>query len=171
MMAGEAQRAALSGNDFFIEFFRRFLPAVSADPVDHQFHFNHGVIGGQAGHRYTAFGKAKHLAARNTMEMRVLGRRFFTAGAKAPDPVIGRDPVGQSDLYQPFQITVEADAVNRPSSRRLQTLPQLGVTQWLLSFQQCLEDRYPQTGDALSDSAETLRCLGIGIFRREGAGG
>ena len=77
------------------------------------------------------------------MEMRVLGGCFFTAGAKAPDPVVCCDSVGESVLYQPLQITVETDAVNRPRFRCFQTLLHLGMTEWLLGFQQCFEDCYP----------------------------
>ncbi len=124
-------------------FFWRFLTALGTDPVDHQFHFNHGIVGWQSRRRYTTFGQAKYLAASDTMEMRVLGGRFITVGAKAPDSVVCRDPVGESGLYQPFQIAVETDAVNRPCLRRLQALLHLGMTEWLLGCQQCFEDRYP----------------------------
>lgn len=48
--------------------------------------------------------------------MRMLGGHLCTAGAETPYPVICRDPVGQPDLYQPFQIAVETDAIHPPVS-------------------------------------------------------
>ena len=48
------------------------------------------------------------------MEMRVLGGHLLTAGAETPYPVICRDPVGQPDLYQPFQVAIETDAIHPP---------------------------------------------------------
>ena len=124
-------------------FFWRFLTALGTDPVDHQFHFNHGIVGWQSRRRYTTFGQAKYLAASDTMEMRVLGGRFITVGAKAPDPVVCRDSVGESGLYQPFQIAVETDAIHPPRFRGFQALLELGVTEGLLGFQKRLEHHHP----------------------------
>ncbi len=96
------------------------------------------------------------------MEMRMLGGHLCTAGAETPYPVICRDPVGQPDLYQPFQIAVETDAIHPPRFRGFQALLELGVTEGLLSFQKRLEHHHPQACDTLSGGAETLRRVSIG---------
>ncbi len=77
------------------------------------------------------------------MKMRVLGGHLFTAGAETPYPVICSDPVSQPDLYQPFQIAVETDAIHSPRFRGFQPLLELGVTEGLLSFQKRLEYHHP----------------------------
>ena len=77
------------------------------------------------------------------MKMRVLGGHLFTAGAETPYPVICSDPVSQPDLYQPFQIAVETDAIHPPRFRGFQALLELGVTEGLLSFQKRLEYHHP----------------------------
>ena len=77
------------------------------------------------------------------MEMRVLGGHLLTAGAETPYPVICRDPVGQPDLNQPFQITVETDAIHPPCFGGFQALLELGVTEGWLGFQKRLEHHHP----------------------------
>jgi hypothetical protein len=71
---------------------RRFLSALGTDPVDHQLHFNHGIVGWQWGGRYTTFGQAKYLAASDTMEMWVLAGRFITVCGPSFGESPGRSP-------------------------------------------------------------------------------
>ncbi len=95
------------------------------------------------------------------MKMRVLCRAFLVSRTESPDPVIRSDAVGEPRLHQPFEVAVETDPVDRAGRGRLQTLPHFQMAQGLFRFQQGFENRYPQAGDPLSQSADALRCFSV----------
>ncbi len=60
---------------------------------------------------------------------------FQASGTETPDPVIGGNAVGKTDIHQPLQITIQADPIYRARDACFQTLLDLGMAQGLLGVQ------------------------------------
>lgn len=83
-----------------------FSATMGTKTIDHQLHFDNGIILGQFGGSKLAVRQAKYLSTGHAMKMGMLLGMFLAPGAETPDPVIGGDAVGESNIHQPFQVAV-----------------------------------------------------------------